>query len=192
MSIVIYPLKKKYYIRNGLSSILDLVDRSNASRKLLFSPEAWIASPFNPSQNLSLSFYPCHLYRPPFKIDIRVVFTSPGNDIDIVSGEIAKNDEGTKVTTDEGKLSRETKDAVDSILTLLETKAQAFSAQISGSTCLLATQQLIGNGLYVYHPSYRFSLPYCIEELESFKLIMQQLLTFQTHVIAIANNFERR
>ncbi|KAI8882851.1 hypothetical protein K501DRAFT_139156, partial [Backusella circina FSU 941] len=84
-----------------------------------------------------------------FKIDIRVIFKKHGKEIDVVCGEVAKNDEDSKVITDEGKLSRETKDAVDSILTLVETTAQAFSAQISGSTCLIATQQLTRNGLYV-------------------------------------------
>lgn len=126
-----------------------------------------------------------------FKIDIRVIFKKHGKEIDVVCGEVAKNDEDSKVITDEGKLSRETKDAVDSILTLVETTAQAFSAQISGSTCLIATQQLIGNGLYVYHPAYSFSLPSCIEELGSFKSSMQKLLSFQQHVITIANILEK-
>ncbi|KAI8077409.1 hypothetical protein BDF21DRAFT_420965 [Thamnidium elegans] len=126
-----------------------------------------------------------------FKIDIRVIFKKQGKEIDVVCGEVAKNDEDNKIITDEGKLSRETKDAVDSILTLVETAAQAFSTQISGSTCLIATQQLTGNGLYVYHPAYSFSLPSCIEELESFKLTMQKLISFQRHVITIANILEK-
>ncbi|KAG2212585.1 hypothetical protein INT47_000561 [Mucor saturninus] len=126
-----------------------------------------------------------------FKIDIRVIFKKHGKEIDVVSGEVAKNDEDSKVITDEGKLCRETKDAVDSILTLVETKAQAFSTQISGSTCLIATQQLTRNGFYVYHPAYSFSLPSCIEELGSFKPIMQKLLSFQQHVITISNILEK-
>ncbi|KAL0084354.1 hypothetical protein J3Q64DRAFT_1822554 [Phycomyces blakesleeanus] len=126
-----------------------------------------------------------------FKIDIRVIFKKHGKEIDVVCGEVAKNDEDSKVITDEGKLSRETKDAVDSILTLVETTAQAFSAQISGSTCLIATQQLIRNGLYVYHPAYSLSLPSCIEELGSFKSSMQKLLSFQQHVITISNILEK-
>lgn len=126
-----------------------------------------------------------------FKIDIRVIFKNHGKEIDVVCGEIAKNDEANKIITDEGKLSRETKDAVDSILTLVETAAQAFSVQISGSTCVIATQQLTGNGLYVYHPAYGFSLPSCIKELESFGSTMQKLLSFQQHTITIANILEK-
>ncbi|KAG1446272.1 hypothetical protein G6F56_009627 [Rhizopus delemar] len=111
--------------------------------------------------------------------------------IDVVCGEVAKNDEDSKVMTDKGKLSRETKDAVDSILVFVETTAQAFSVQISGSTCLIATQQLTGNGLYVYHPAYSFSLPSCIEELGSFKSTVQKLISLQQHVITIANILEK-
>lgn len=69
----------------------------------------------------------------------------------------------------------------------METTAQAFSVQISGTTCLIATQQLAGNGLYVYHPAYSFSLPSYVEELQSFQSIMQKLISFQQHVITIAN-----
>lgn len=80
-----------------------------------------------------------------FRIDIRVIFKNHGKEIDVVCGEVAKNDGDSKVITDEGKLSRETKDAVDSILALIETTAQAFSVQISGSTFMIVTQQLAGN-----------------------------------------------
>ncbi|EPB87451.1 hypothetical protein HMPREF1544_05761, partial [Mucor circinelloides 1006PhL] len=53
-----------------------------------------------------------------FKIDIRVIFKKQGKEIDVVCGEVTKNDEDSKVITDAGKLSRETKGSVDSILTL--------------------------------------------------------------------------
>lgn len=57
-----------------------------------------------------------------------------GKEIDVVCGEVAKSDEDSKGITDEEKLSRETKGSVDSILTLVETTAQAFGVQINGST----------------------------------------------------------
>lgn len=52
-----------------------------------------------------------------FKIDIRVISKNHGKEIDVDCGKIAKNDEANKIIKNEGKLSRETKDTVDSILT---------------------------------------------------------------------------
>ncbi|KAG1442705.1 hypothetical protein G6F56_010958 [Rhizopus delemar] len=126
-----------------------------------------------------------------FKINIRVIFKNHRKEIDVVCEEVAKNDKDSKVITDEEKLSCKTKDAVDSILSLVETTAQAFSIQIGGSTCLIATQPLTGNDLYVYYPAYSFSLPSCIEELESFKSTTQKLFNFQQHVITIENILEK-
>lgn len=122
-----------------------------------------------------------------FKIDVRVVFKNDEKEIDVVCGELARNDVDSKIITDQGKLIRESNDAVDSMLSLVEKSAQAFSMQISGSACLIATQQLIRNGFYVYHPAYSLSLPSFVEELESFESTIQKLISFQQYVITIAN-----
>ncbi|KAI8336876.1 hypothetical protein EDC96DRAFT_523888 [Choanephora cucurbitarum] len=88
-------------------------------------------------------------------------------------------------------MSRETRVAVDSILVLIETAVQAFSMQTSRSACLIATHQQAGNSICSFCPVYHFLLPFCIEELESFRSTVQKLISFQQHVAIIANILER-
>ncbi|CAO3655121.1 unnamed protein product [Mucor hiemalis] len=61
-----------------------------------------------------------------FKIDIRVIHITNGAAVDIVAGEIAIDDEDTKLVSDEGKLCRETKDAVDAMISITGNPVQAI------------------------------------------------------------------
>lgn len=70
-----------------------------------------------------------------FKIDIRVIHNTNGAEFDIAASEIAIDDEDTKLVSDEGKLCRETKDAVDAMISMTGNPVQAIGLQINGSTC---------------------------------------------------------
>lgn len=61
-----------------------------------------------------------------FKIYIRVVFENDRKEIDIVFDELAKNDKDMKIISDEKKLSWETKDTVDSMISTLKKIVQTF------------------------------------------------------------------
>ena len=54
-----------------------------------------------------------------FKIDARVVVDVDDDEHDIVSMEVAKDDQDRKVIKDSGKLLREAKDDLDNLLKLL-------------------------------------------------------------------------
>lgn len=118
-----------------------------------------------------------------FKIDIRVIHNTNGAEVDIVAGEIAIDDEDTKLVSDEGKLCRETKDAVDAMISITGNPVQAIGLQINGSTCLVTLNTLARNGLYVYLPYFTFSLPTCIRDLNSFSNTFQQLFTLEKLVL---------
>ncbi|KAI8048608.1 uncharacterized protein B0P05DRAFT_480928, partial [Gilbertella persicaria] len=90
--------------------------------------------------------YDTSLNNKAFKINARVIFKNDGKKVDVVCGEVARNVLNRKIMTDEGKLSHETKDAVDSTLSLVKKPAQTFSIQINACNCLIATQQMIRNG----------------------------------------------
>ncbi|KAL9541205.1 hypothetical protein MBANPS3_009249 [Mucor bainieri] len=126
-----------------------------------------------------------------FKIDIRVIYNRGKKQVDIVSGELAKNDEDLKIVTDEGKLNRETKDAVDSIISIIGKPLHTFGLQLSGSTCMVSCQALARNGLYAFTPLFSFSLPTCINDLDSFGSTFQKLYSFQHHVLNIAADLKK-
>ena len=72
-----------------------------------------------------------------FKIDARVVVDVDDDEHDIVSMEVAKDDQDRKVIKDSGKLLREAKDDLDNLLKLLtkwynDKDVFSWSFQISG------------------------------------------------------------
>lgn len=67
-----------------------------------------------------------------------------------MSSEIVINDEDIKVVVDEGKMCRETKYAVDTVLLPIENPVKAFGTKYVGSTCLVTVQSLPGMLLYIF------------------------------------------
>ncbi|KAI7889494.1 uncharacterized protein EV154DRAFT_603965 [Mucor mucedo] len=147
-----------WYIRTGLSSVLDLVDHSSSSQKSLFSDEAWTQITSQFESELSLELLP-----------ISRILTSSWL---IISTAVVSSNNITLGLNYIYKIYSKQNNQNENYLKLFE-------------------HVLTRNGLYVYHPAYSFSLPSCIEELGSFKPIMQKLLSFQQHVITISNILEK-
>jgi hypothetical protein len=125
-----------------------------------------------------------------FKIDVRIIFANSKIQIDIVSGEIAKNDQDMKIITDEGKLCRETKDAVDSILSV--SKRTCLCSWITDKWGCLRNLNttIIKKRAVRFFPLFSFTLPSCITELGGFLDCFKMLYSFQQYVIRISHLLE--
>ncbi|KAI8082519.1 uncharacterized protein B0P05DRAFT_445074, partial [Gilbertella persicaria] len=76
-----------------------------------------------------------------------------GNEVDLAAAKIAKDDNKNKTISDEGKLTREGKDIVDNLVSVLSDidlkSRRAYLFQITCNTCIVSTLDLACNGLYV-------------------------------------------
>ncbi|KAF1796071.1 hypothetical protein FB192DRAFT_1257802, partial [Mucor lusitanicus] len=75
-----------------------------------------------------------------------------GAEVDIATGEVAKNDSSKKAIDDEGKLCREGKDIVDNLLNIVSFKKAelcvGWTIQIAGSSCLITLVHLAESNVY--------------------------------------------
>jgi hypothetical protein len=60
-----------------------------------------------------------------FKIDIRLIFKEKNAIIDLCAGEIANNDKDSKIISDEGEVTREARDILDSLVDIYLTQCRA-------------------------------------------------------------------
>ncbi|KAI8047046.1 hypothetical protein BDF21DRAFT_373129, partial [Thamnidium elegans] len=86
-----------------------------------------------------------------FKIDFRFLTDMEGEEYDIGIGECAMDSTDTKAIEDEGKLSREAKDAVDKMLKVVGAKVNTkiWMIQTSDSSCFISMLDIFDIGLYV-------------------------------------------
>ncbi|KAI8048472.1 hypothetical protein BDF21DRAFT_404776 [Thamnidium elegans] len=129
-----------------------------------------------------------------FKIDIRLVYNkSTGGcpSIDLCAGEAAKDESFAKTIGDRSKVSREAKDNLDLLLTILPSSMSQYcvgwSLLITGITCSISCLYLDANGLYVNIPKYDFSLPTTILELSGTIDILKRLLTLRREIYFMAD-----
>ncbi|KAL9536493.1 hypothetical protein PS6_011878, partial [Mucor atramentarius] len=95
------------------------------------------------------------------------------------------------IIADEGKLNRETKDAVDSIISMIDKPLITLGMQLSGSTCMISCQTLARNGLCFYAPLFSFLFPSCINDLDPFDSTFEKLYSFQHYVLNIAADLKK-
>ncbi|KAG1081749.1 hypothetical protein G6F42_022839 [Rhizopus arrhizus] len=92
-------------------------------------------------------------------------------EIDVGAGECALNDYDDKAITDEGKLARETKDALDEIIKLVPedlNDTTCWGMQIAGSHCTMTSIHLDSQGIYVNMHRHSFNIPSSHYLLENF------------------------
>lgn len=99
-----------------------------------------------------------------FKIDIRILYDFEDQEIDLCAGEISKGtSNNAKVWHDDSKVIREGKDILNQLYDLCGNRKNndlySWSIQISGLQCVLSTQHLCSNGLYVSVPRFDFVFP---------------------------------
>lgn len=129
-----------------------------------------------------------------FKIDARFIVDNGKDEIDLGVVEVAKDDQDSKVINDLCKLARESKDNTDQLQFLLSPKVTedfiddlyTYMLQISGSNCLVSTNHLCANGLYVIIPRYSFSLPPSTASLPLFMETLANLTMLKSHLVSIA------
>ncbi|KAF1801622.1 hypothetical protein FB192DRAFT_1446424 [Mucor lusitanicus] len=122
------------------------------------------------------------------KIDFRLLVDVGNDEVDVGAGECALNDADDKAIEDEGKLTRETKDALDEMVKsvpddLLDTTC--WGLQFTGSHCSLATIHLDSQGLYVNMHRHSFNVPLSHSLLESFGDTIGWLLLMREHMLRL-------
>ncbi|CAO0793254.1 unnamed protein product [Mucor circinelloides] len=117
-----------------------------------------------------------------FKIDIRIVYDFEDEEIDLCAGEISKGTlNNAKVWHDDSKLIREGKDILNQLYDLCGNRENnelySWSIQISGLQCVVSTQHLCSNGLYVSVPRFDFVFPKNLSSLDELDNMYKGLLT---------------
>lgn len=105
-------------------------------------------------------------------------------------GECAIDCSDAKVVKDEGKLTREAKDAADKILKVVSenVNAKVQTVQIAGSSCSIPMLDIFDVGLYVANYKYAFDIPNTTTNfIEKIDIILKYLLTMQRDVVKLRN-----
>ncbi|KAL7327135.1 hypothetical protein PS15p_209370 [Mucor circinelloides] len=163
---------------------------------LLFPPSNHVRVKAGESINSSSTINKKELYREnshvkAFKIDFRFLADMGNEEYDIGVGECAVNSSDTKAVKDEGKLTREAKDAVDKILRAVSEKVntKVWTIQTLGSSCSISMLDIFDVGLYVANYKYTFSIPNTTNSfIENINMILKYLLTMQRDITKLANS----
>ncbi|KAI8375209.1 hypothetical protein BD560DRAFT_393046 [Blakeslea trispora] len=126
-----------------------------------------------------------------FKIDIRFVVDMNSIEYDAAVGECAKSVEDNKAIKDEGKLTREAKDALDMILNTVDQDASTniWMIQTCGASCSMSVLNLFDNGLYIVNHKHSFSIPKTTAQFKnSISDILCNLLTMKREVEKLASH----
>ena len=111
---------------------------------------------------------------------MRIICIYFGYSFDLVNGEAASHSGDSKVIGDEGKLTREGKDMIDSYIKNNCSTIFPFLLQFIGSSIDISSIHLTNKGIYVCLPRYNVSLPSNITELEEIvPTFFQHLLTLR-------------
>ncbi|KAK4516293.1 putative tRNA threonylcarbamoyladenosine biosynthesis protein kae1 [Mucor velutinosus] len=128
------------------------------------------------------------------KIDFRLLVDVHNDQIDVGAGECALNNADDKAITDEGKLTRETKDALDEIIKLVPedlNDATCWGMQFAGSHCTMTSIHLESQGLYVNMHRHEFNIPSSYSSLENFGPTIAWLLTMRQHMLRLDEIIKR-
>jgi hypothetical protein len=118
-----------------------------------------------------------------FKIDFRILFDADGVDYDVGAGEAARNNDNAKLYHDLGKLLREGKDVLDSLLLNTNhatevSQSGACMMQVSGLQAELSSIHLAGDGLYVAVPQGKLCFPSLFSSLTEFSKSLRRIFLF--------------
>jgi hypothetical protein len=128
-----------------------------------------------------------------FKIDTRLVLDLDGSELDLAVGELGKTREDAKAIGDEGKLTREAKEAVDGLVRSINDSNfgfQAYMMQFTDCSCILSKMNLAGNGLYVATHYYSFDLPSCFSDFSKLKPIIVHLLSMKRDLMNLTDKLK--
>ncbi|KAG2229059.1 hypothetical protein INT48_005644 [Thamnidium elegans] len=183
------------YIRIVWSEILEQLFRPKCNVKVITGETVNPISTLNRKEQYGVSATKDEANKTiGFKIDIRLVYNkSTGGcpSIDLCAGEAAKDESIAKTIGDRSKVSREAKDNLDLLLTILPSNMSQYcvgwSLLITGATCSISCLYLDANGLYVNIPKYDFSLPTTILELSGAIDMLKHLLTLRREIYFMAD-----
>jgi hypothetical protein len=120
-----------------------------------------------------------------FKIDFRFLADMGHEEFGIGVGERARSSSDNKAVIDEGKLTREAKDAVDKMPKVISEKVntKVWAIQTSSSSCSISMLDIFDVGLYVANCKYSFDIPNTtINFIENINIILKYLLTVQRNI----------
>lgn len=163
---------------------------------LLFPPSGNVRVKAGESINTSSAVNKKELYNESafvkaFKIDFRFIADLKGEEYDLGVGECASKPMDSKAIKDEGKLTREAKDAVDKVLKVVkeDVDTKIWMLQTTGSACSISLLDLLDVGFYVANHKYTFKIPSTVTEfVNNINLILRYLLTMQREVNKLANS----
>ncbi|OBZ87050.1 hypothetical protein A0J61_04912 [Choanephora cucurbitarum] len=126
-----------------------------------------------------------------FKIDVRFVVDMNSTEYDAAVGECAKSAEDNKAIKDEGKLTREAKDALDMVLNRVDqdVSTNIWIIQTCGASCSMSILNLFDNGLYIVNHKHSFSIPKTTAQFKnSISDILCNLLTMKREIEKLASH----
>ncbi|CAO3601374.1 unnamed protein product [Absidia cylindrospora] len=116
-----------------------------------------------------------------FKIDFRLLLHHHTEDIDLLAGEAAKNNNEDKIKMDHAKLTGEAKDILDRLLMINVDGNHTYSwkgasIQLAGLQGQISTIHLDDSGVYVMIPGSRLTFPQSLASLPRFLPTLKALL----------------
>lgn len=125
------------------------------------------------------------------KVDFRLlVDLSDGHEVDVAAGECALFDDDDKAITDEGKLTRESKDALDEIIKIAPNDLgnnTCWNIQTTGPHCILSTIHLEAQGLYINKHRHSFNIPSLNSCLEDVGASIEWLIAMRDQMLRLEN-----